>query len=812
MESVIHDVRYALRSLRKSPGFAATVILTLGIAIGVNTAVFTVSNAVLFKGFRFIEHNDRILYVGTQNKGRGCCASFPDIADWRSQTRSFTDMAAVADEQIAIQDESGAAQHYDATRVTTNSFRLLGLTPMLGRDFSEEDGRAGAAPVAILRYEFWERRYGNDPSVIGRAIKISGTPTTVIGVMPQGFSFPQNEDVWLPLVPTGDLQRRDNRSLWFAFGRLAKAATIDTARAELATIGRGLAQAYPRTNEGWMPQPRTFAEFFVGSDASVIYGTLWGAVGFVVLVACANLANLVLSRGLDRAREQSVMAALGASRWQIIRQPLTESVILTVAGGTLGWWIARVCVRTYELTANPPGRSWSAHLFDYGMDGRVLGYVLLMSAATTVLFGLAPSVFLSRLNASAALQDARRSVTGSRRSRRLSTALVIAEVAVAVVLLAGAGVLVRSFLNIARADLGVRTANRSAMMVYLPAERYREADAQTRFFDQLSARLSGATDIESVAMTSELPAANGRRIGYELDGDAPVDVEHRKMVSTFTISPAYFDTIGAPMVSGRDFTRFDTASQPAIAIVNRKFADLHWPGADPVGKRLRMFDGGKRGPLLTVVGVAANIVQNVTDRQERDPLVYRPFLQRPAPSAWFVARTRSDAASVAAVFRREMQALDPDVPIWIGPMPLDMLITAMGNYWQLGSETVMFAVFGVIALLLASIGIYAVIAYSVGRRTKEIGIRIALGATARDVLRLILTQSAWPLAIGCAVGLLASLAVIPALKSQLVHVSPADPVTLIAVSCLLITCGLVGCVLPAYRAMRIGPAVALRHD
>src|SRR5262245_53714880 len=375
MDSLRRDVRFAIRALGRSPGFTAIVVLTLGTAIGINTAVFTVTNAVLSKGFRGIERNDRILYIGTQRQGRGCCASLPDVVDWRAQARSFTDLAAVADLQIEAADSAGAAEHYDATRISTNGFRLLGRQPVLGRDFAAGDGVAGAAPVAILQYDFWRRRYAADPGVLGRAIRINGTPTTIVGVMPNDFSFPQNQDLWLPLVPTPELQKRDSRGLWFAFGRLVDGATIETARAELAVIGLKLAAAYPSTNDGWTPQPRTFAAFFVGRDAAAIYGSLWAAVGFVVLIACANVANLVLSRGLGRTREWSLLAALGASRWQIVRRQLAESVVLSAAGGFCGWFMAGAILRAYELVANPPARTWSARLFDYRMDLRVLAYI-----------------------------------------------------------------------------------------------------------------------------------------------------------------------------------------------------------------------------------------------------------------------------------------------------------------------------------------------------------------------------------------------------------------------------------------------------
>lgn len=801
LESLRRDVRIALRVLGRSPGFSTTVVLTMAVAIGVNTAVFTVANAVLFKGFRGIEHNDRILYVGTQRQGRGCCVSYPDFLDWRAQTHSFTGLAAVADLQIVVSSETGTAEHYDATRISTNGFTLLGRRPILGRDFVTSDGTAGAPPVAVLQYSFWRHRYALDPAVLGRTMAIDGIPTTIVGVMPEDVSFPQNQDVWLPLVQTADLQRRESRSLWFAFGRLVDGATLESARAELAAIGRGLSVAYPATNEGWVPQPRTFAEFFVGRDAPAIYGTLWAAVGFVVLIACANVANLVLSRGFGRAPEWSMLAALGASRWQIVRRQLTESAILSSIGAMCGWWIARMCVATYEVTANPPARAWSAHLFDYTMDQRVLAYAALLSIATTVVFGLWPAMYVSRFH-----------IGHRRHGHRLAASLVAIEIATAVVLLVGAGLMVRSYAAMAHADLGIKPGQVHAMLVSLPRDRYASPSSQARFFERLTTRLRETPGVRSIALADELPAGNGRRVGYELVTDAPADARYRDTVSTFTISPGYFDAVGAAIRAGRDFTRFDTTAEPAVAIVNQRFADTRWPGEDPLGKRMRLFDDSTPGPWMTVVGVASNIVQNVTDRQVKDALVYRPFAQRPARSAWAVAKIGNGALNLPTAFRAAIDGIDRDVPIWVGPFPLDALMAAMGNYWLLGNNTAMFAAFAAVALLVASLGIYAVVAYSVSRRTKEFGIRLAIGAAPQDILTLVLGESAWPITGGLVIGILASLALAPLLRSQLVHVTPGDPATLILASGALIACALVGCLLPAYRATTIAPAIALRIE
>jgi len=811
LESLAQDIRYAFRGLRRSPAFTIVAVTTLALAIGINAAVFTVANATLFTGFRSIAGNDRLLYIGTQNNGRGCCASYPDFMDWRSQASSFAGMGAVADLQVTLADPGSAPERYDATLISANGFGLLGQRPMLGREFSSSDEMPGAAPVAILRYAFWERRYGADPAILGRTLRINGTPTTVIGVMPRGFSFPQNQDLWLPLVPTPALEKREARGLWFAFGRLTDGATRAGARTELETIGRRLAAAYPQTNAGWVPQPRTFAEFFIGRDAPLIYGVLWGAVGIVLLIACANLANLMLARAIGRAREISVRIALGAGRWRIIRQLLVESLMLSLLGAMAGWWIAKGIVRVYELVANPPTRAWSDHLLNYAMDERVFLYLVAISITAAMLFGLAPAAFLTRLDVNGTLKDGGRGVSGTRGRAPLSRLLITGEMALAIVLLAGAGALVRSFVNLSTADLGVRPANVTTMFLNLPAERYESAASTIDFYDRLSSRLKAAPGVESLAIASALPASSPKAMPFEIDG-APTDSQHRPTVSALTIGPTYFATLAAAVRQGRDFNEFDGASGAPVAIVNQQFASTYWPGEDPLGKRLRIFDGRTPSVWLTVVGVAANIVQNATDWEAHDAVVYRPYRQQPVRAMWVLVRARVPEGSLAAAFRREIRAIDADLPIWIGPYTLDERLAGSGNYWSIRNDAALFVVFAAMALFLASIGLYAVVTHAVHRRTQEIGIRIAIGATARDILALVLMQGMRPLAAGLALGLTASLAVTPLLKSQLVGVSSVDPATLVIASVTLLLAASLGCLIPAFRALRVDPVIALRHD
>lgn len=807
------DVRVSFRTLLKNPGFTAMAVATLAIGIGINAAVFTVTNAVLFKGFSYIDRSDRILYMSSYE---GCCVSYPDFLDWRAQAKSFEGMGIVHGVSVVFGDKAGSPEYYFATEVSSDTFKLIGHSPILGRDFAASDEIPGAPHVAILSYGFWERRYGKDPGILGRSVQLNGVPTTVIGVMPQGFFFPQNQDLWVPLVPTPNVLKRENRDTWYAFGRVKAGVSIQSARAEMDTIGHRLESAYPAANKGLLPKVRTFHEFYIGPNATVIYGSLWGAVGFVLLIACANLANLLLARAVGRSREISVRIALGAGRWRIIRQLLIESLMLSLLGGFAGWWIAKLGVGAYQLVAaQSPGASWFDHVLDYTMDWRVVSYLMAISIGTGLLFGLAPALRLSRLDVNATLKDGSRGATGGRHGKRLSAILVITEVTLAVVLLAGAGVMIRSFLNTYGADLGVKSENLLFTFVGMPnagppSNATGRTQAEISFFDRIVARLAAVPGVESVALVTHPPADGSARLPYELAGAPPASDRpgvQRPKLSTLIISPDYFRTVGASVLAGRDFGNADGPSGSPVAIVNQRFASKFWPGENPLGKRLRLLDGTE--PWRTVVGVASNIVQDDREGQQNGPLLYVPFRQNPQATMSILALTRVPPASLSTAIRSQIQALYPDLPVY-GPFPLTANLRGM--YWNRGLYGSLFLIFAAIALLLASIGLYAVIAHSVNQRTQEIGIRMAIGATASDIRKLVFNQGMLPLGIGLAIGLAASFGVNRLLASELVRVSPGDPVTLAIVSAVLLLSATLGCMVPARRAMRVDPLVALRHE
>lgn len=805
------DLRYILRGLRASPGFTATAILTLAIGIGVNAAVFTVINSVLFKGFPLVRGNDRLLYMTTFD---GCCVSYPDYKDWAAQAESFDGMGITHGIAVEYVDGGGFPERLEATEVSSNTFRLTGQQPVLGRDFDAADDAPGAAPTAILNYGFWDRRYAKDPAAIGRVVRINGVATTIVGVMPQGYSFPQKVDVWVPLIPTPSVLNRNNRNTWFAFGRLRDGVTMEAARAELLTISKRLEAEYPETNKDLPPHVYTFGSFFIGDAAAQTYYALWGAVGFVLLIACANLANLLLARAAGRSREVSLRIALGAGRWRIVRQLLIESITLSFAGGVAAWWIAKAGVRFWamsggeSLSGNILG-GWFDDVLDFSMDARVFFYMIAISIATGVLFGLVPALRISRLDVNAALKDGGRGTSLGRRGSRLSSLLVAGEMALAIMLLAGAGMMIRSFLNATKGDMGFDRENLLIALVQLPESRYPDANSRNNFHERLQEQLNAIPGVRSAATDQSPPGWFGNVYGTEVEDTPSADPDSRPMIETKTIGPAYFKTLEVPIVAGREFNDSDRASGIPAAIVSQKFAARFWPGQDPIGKRLRSYIGATPTEWRTVMGVVPDIGRNGESGQS-EAAVYTSYAQRPGSGTWIVARTAIPPETLSDAVRKTVREMDSDLPIGLGPEPLTRRLAGVHQYRA--AMAGIFALFAAIALLMAAIGLYAVVANSIARRTQEMGVRIALGATARDILKLVLRQGMLPMLAGLGIGLMGSMAVYRVLQSVLVQVPVNDPVTLAASVAVLTTASALGCLIPARRAMRVDPVVALREE
>lgn len=805
------DVTLALRVLRAHPAFTLVAVLTLGVGIGANTIVFSVTNAVLFKGFPLVAANDRLVYM---TSGQGCCVSYPDYEDWRAQAKSFSGMALTHGMGVAFNDGTGGAEIYAATEITSNTFNLVGQRPILGRDFTSADEQPGAAPVAILRHTFWERRFGGNADVIGRTVRLNGVPTTIVGVMPPGFSFPQNQDLWTPLVPTPDVRRRDNRNTWFVLGRLADGVSVEQARAEMATIGRRLGDAYPLTNQGrnLIPYVSTFEDFFIGASAGAVYRTMWGAVAFVLLIACANLANLLLGRALGRAREIAVRMAIGAGRWRVVRQLLVESMALSTLGGVVGWFIARWGIRVYVMTTNGSGISeetlgvWFMDIVDYSMDSRAFLYLAAISVGTGILFGLVPAMRLSTLDVSGALKDGGRSLSTDSRTRRASSMLVAAEVTLTIVLMAGAGVLLRTFFDVYRADAGIDPTNVVAAQVNLPPATYGTPAAQIDFYSRLTTSLQRRGELESFGMATALPGWALAPRALEIDGRGDVDPQQRPVVGQVTIGGEYFRSLGV-RVTGREFRDTDEADREPVVIINERFAGEFFQGREAIGQRIRVYTRDVAGPWMRVIGVASNISQS-RDLQQRSSVIYVPYPQQPIGGLWVIARAKGAPDGLGIAIARDVAAIDPDVPLADGVLPLTERLAR--NYRYRGVMAAVFTGFAVIALLLASLGLYGVMARAVSERTQEIGIRTAMGATRRDIIALVLQQAMSTVALGLVGGVVLSFMLGRVLRAEFSQVSPSDPSMMAGAIVLLVCAAVIGCVLPVRRALRLDPVVALK--
>jgi len=567
--SILEDIRFGLRTLLKNPGFTTVAVTALALGIGVNATVFSLANAVLFKNLPFA-NSDQILYLASTNSTKPHwwpAHSYPDFLDLKAQLKSFDAVGASTGVSANISDHTASPEGYHGARITANTFSLIGQKPLAGRDFLPSDEQPGAAPVAILSYKVWENRYGKDLSVIGRTVRIDEEPTTIIGVMPSRLDFPRETEVWKPLIPSDDHKKRENR--WFTvYGHIAGHSSLKSSSAEVAGIMQRLAGEYPITNKDIGGRVVGYNEYFDGNEGGIqtVFIAMLGAVGFVLLIACANVANLQLARAVSRTREISIRVALGAGRWRIIRQLLIESLMLSITGGAIGFVLAIWGVRTFDNVVTPLGKPPS---IDFSMDLRALLYIAGITLGTGLLFGLAPALRLSKLDVNTALKDGGRGSSGGGRGKYLSGLLVVVEMALAVVLLAGAGLMIRSFMNAYRSDLGILSTNILTMYIELPRANYKLPEQQKAFFDRLKTRLDAVPGVEISTVTSNIPLTGSWNFPYEIDGEPQSDARRRPNVDAVIITPDYFRVMGDQMLAGRDFTPADGAN----IIVNRQCAE-----------------------------------------------------------------------------------------------------------------------------------------------------------------------------------------------------------------------------------------------
>ena len=820
LEGLAYDLRFALRGLRRDWAFSLAAIAMLALAIGLNATVFTVMNAMVLRGLPLATRSDRLVYIDARKlSGARASVLYADFDAWRVQTQAFEGMAFEGGGgPITFRADDRRPMDMAMQRVSADTFGLLGVRPLLGRDFVPADELPGAAPVAILSYSFWESRFGKRADIVGVTVHINEAPATIVGVMPEGFVLVYEQSLWMPLAQTPALEGS-------VFGRLRDGATLEGARAELDTINRRLGATDPAADRGVVISVKTYSQSHVGPDAPMIYGSIWAAGWFVWLIACANLANLTLVRTLGRWRDFSTRMALGAGQWRMIRQIAVESLLLAGVAGALGWWITNWSVRTWAVATA------SRYLaLDYRVDAGILAYLVAISVAAAIVCSLAPIVRVVQLGAGGALRGDARGVTQGLRGKHAGAVLVAGQMALAIVLLAGAGVLVRSLLKIVNAETGVRDLQHVLVgSLRLPSGSYPSPATRLTYFDRLDAQLRTISGIADESVASHIPVNWVPSSTLEIEG-RPSRLDHGESAQFLTVGSGYFHVLGASPISGRAFNDGDRAETLPVAIVNQSFVLTFLPGEQSVGKRLRSVNRTQAGDWRTVVGVVPDIMQvpsGVQTRQHFTPLVYVPFRQQPLARAVdnggqgfrganVLLRAGVSANQVAQAVRAEVQNIDPDAI-------LDDFSTLQANvafdrdrmdaeHGELGKHAIAAPIFAVMALLLAAIGLYAVIAHSVSQRTKEIGVRMAIGAASHDIRRLIFSEGMRPVALGLIVGLTVSLAVNRILQSQLVGVSPYDPVTLATAPAVLILVALLACHIPSRRALRVDPAVVLRHD
>ncbi|HEX8072779.1 MAG TPA: ABC transporter permease [Pyrinomonadaceae bacterium] len=812
MSTFGQDVRYGLRTLRKSPGFTAVAVLTLALGIGANTAIFSVVNAVVLRPLPYSEPERLVVPWGEKaSLEHHTVVSYPDFADWRAQTQTLEGVAAYNQGGTLLWNDTGEPEPIRGASVSADLFPLLRVRPHLGRAFTNEEDRAGAAPTVVLGYDLWQRRFNADPRIVGRQIRLGSAGATVVGVLPPGFRFPvpaQKTEFLRPLaVALGERTTRRGSYSLRVVARLKPGVAAGQAEAEMRAIGARLEQQYP--DEGFRLGARLvplYEEVVGGVRSSLL--VLLGAVGFVLLIACANVANLLLARAAGRYKEIAVRTALGASRGRVVRQLLTESVLLSVVGGVLGLLLALWGVDLL-VAASPLD---IPRLKDVGLDTNVLLFTAGVCVLTGLLFGLAPALQATKVDVQAALKEGTRGATGGAARGRTRGLLVVTEVALSLVLLVGAGLLGRSFMRLREVNPGFEPQNVLTTGISLARTKYPNEDAQRQAFEQIVARVAAVPGVEAAALIDPLPLSGSSSANTFVIGGRPVPAPADKPSANYrAISADYFRALRIPVLRGRAFTAQDAAKAPPVIIVNDWFARRFFPNQDPLGQRIMIERDPSEGqqPWREIVGVVGD-VRHESLTEPGGSEYYVPFAQEPAAYMDLVVRAAAaDAPGLGAAVRDAVREVDREqyVPA-VTPLTRLLAESVARRRFQL----LLTGLFAAVALALASVGIFGVTTYTVAQRTHEIGVRMALGAQARDVLRLIVGQGMRLILAGVGLGLAAAWALTRVLAGMLYDVTPTDPATFVGVALLLSLVALAACLIPARRATRVDPLVAMRYE
>ena len=807
MDTLRQDVRYALRTLGRSRAFAISAVVCLALGIGVNTAVFSLVNAILLRPFGFADA-DRVVRVYASNPRQGLRdwgVSPADYWEWKEGSRSLADLAALRGSSFALAGSDADAERVEGMLATPNLFGMLGVAPMLGRLPTADEGRQGSAPVVLLSHALWERRFESDRSVVGSGVLLNGVPHTVIGVMPVGMRFPETAQLWVPSIPDRT-ESRGARYLW-AIGRLAPGATVDGAQRELAAIAERAAAEHPATNVGWTTAVRTFRDDAVDGQLRAMLALMSAAVGFVLLIACANVANLLLARAAARGRELAVRAALGGARRRLVRQMLTESVIVALAGGALGvfvavWWLDAMLASIPEELP---------YWLQVTLDGRVLAFTAAASVLTGLVFGALPALRASRPDLQTMLKQGGRSDAGTG-GGRLRGALVAGEIALAVMLVTAATLMARGFLAVGAADAGFDTRGMLTLRTFMAGQRYDSVAPRAAYLADLARRIEAVPGVRGAAATSALPTDDGGPLTVlDVDGRPKANAGEELIVTWYGSTAGFFDVLGRPLLAGREFTDEESAGGGApVVVLGEALAERLFPGGRALGQRVRLAEVSD-STWFTVVGVAPNLLyEEVGEETPQSRLqVHLPFGRTPRRVMVVMVRADGAPAAVAGPVRAAVRAADPTLPAFdVRTMEEVRRYTT----WPHRVFSATFASFAIIALVLAAVGVYGVMSYHVSQRVRAIGVRLALGASPAAVLREVLRHGLVLAVGGIAVGLVGALAVGRAMAGVLYGVGSTDAVVLLGVPLVLGGIALLACYLPARRATRIDPLLALRSE
>jgi putative ABC transport system permease protein len=808
MGAIGQDLKYGARVLLKSPGVTVVAVLTLALGIGANSAIFSVVNAVLLKPLPY-EEADRLVFLTEWSRQvPNMSFSVANFKDVRDQNRVFDGIVAFRSQNF-VMTGAGEAERLAGRQATHGLFRTLRLKPVLGREFTEEEDKVGAEPVVLLGEGFWDRRFGRDPNILGRQLVLNGESYTVIGVLPTNMhgTF-RLADVWTPLLrledQLGGPSRRGNHPGIYVAGRLKPGITVEQARTEVTGIARRLAEQYPNSNSRQSMTVEPLLKAVVG-DLRPALLVLLGAVVFVLLIACSNVANLLLARATVRQREIAVRTALGAGRLRIVRQLLTESILLSVTGGVVGMLLSFAGVK--GLVAITPKNT--PRFNEIRVDWTVLLFTMLLSVATGLIFGLFPAVQATKPDSGEALKEGGRGASAGRGRHRVRNALVVAEVSLALVLLVGAGLMLRSFLRVLEADPGFRPEKVLTMNISLPQVKYGEPAKIRTFYQQVLERVRAIPGVEMPATT--LPLLGGWQTSFMVEGQPEPPQGQMPSTDIARVSPDFHRAIGIRLLKGRYFTDQDTDGRPLVCIVDETMAQAYWPGEDALGRKLK-FGRDPNSPWLTVVGVVGHVKNYGVDQESRVE-TYVPLMQNPNGAATLVVRTATDPTAVTAAIRKAVLSVDPEVPVY-SVQPLAEILSNSRAQRRMAAQ--LLAVFSALALVLAAIGIYGVMSYSVTQRTHEIGIRLALGARENDIMRMVLGRGMVLTAVGVVIGMLMafgmSISLVRATATILFRVSSTDPPTFASTPILLILVALLACYIPARRALRVEPMTALREE